>query len=285
MSQAATAFDPQSPEINVIDLARALACLERKILSTPPDPRLLYSSHERTKTAANLEYARTLLLRLEHTSSRLKIQSRRQEAQSTLLSQRALLKRITDRLHELDQEDRDWPSDASPPEDDLLLSDDDEPTATGPAPPASMTSNPHTDTQSTLRNRFRPPSPIQADTITPLTPTSPSQNNTNTTTILESASTTQADLTSALTAMATQLKTNSLLFAQTLEADKAAMAQASEALDKNAEGMSVAGKRMGLLRRMNEGKGWWGRMMLYVWIGGLWVLATGLVFVGPKFRF
>ena len=51
MSQV-TAFDPQSPEINVIDLARALACLERKILSTPPDARLLYSTHERTKTAA-----------------------------------------------------------------------------------------------------------------------------------------------------------------------------------------------------------------------------------------
>ena len=47
-----TTFDPQSPEITVIDLARALACLERKILSTPPDPRILYSSYERTKTAA-----------------------------------------------------------------------------------------------------------------------------------------------------------------------------------------------------------------------------------------
>ncbi|KAL8786140.1 MAG: hypothetical protein Q9195_008344 [Heterodermia aff. obscurata] len=268
MSQA-TAFDLQSPEINVIDLARALACLERKILSTPPDPRLQYSSYERTKTATNLEYTRTLLLRLEHTFSRLKIQSRRQEAQSTLLSQRALLKRITDRLHELDQEDRDWPPDACPPEEDLLS--DDETPPPPPAPP--MTSNPLP--QSTLRNRFRPPSPPQTTALSPP----------NTTTLLESATSTQDDLTSALTAMATQLKTNSLLFSETLAADKQAMAQASDALDKNADGMSAAGKRMGLLRRMNEGKGWWGRMMLYAWIAGLWVVAVGLVFVGPKFRF
>ena len=45
-------FDPQSPEITAIDLARALDRLERKILSTPPEPRLLYDSYERTKTAA-----------------------------------------------------------------------------------------------------------------------------------------------------------------------------------------------------------------------------------------
>ncbi len=42
---------------------------------------------------------------------------------------------------------------------------------------------------------------------------------------------------------------------------------------------------MGLLKRMSEGKGWWGRIMLYAWIGGLWVVAILLVFVGPKLRF
>jgi hypothetical protein len=49
--------------------------------------------------------------------------------------------------------------------------------------------------------------------------------------------------------------------------------------------MEAAGKRMGLLKRMSEGKGWWGRIMLYAWIGGLWVVAILLVFVGPKLRF
>ena len=42
---------------------------------------------------------------------------------------------------------------------------------------------------------------------------------------------------------------------------------------------------MGLLTRMSEGEGWLGRMMLYAWIGGLWIVAIALVFVGPKFRF
>ncbi|KAG7009783.1 hypothetical protein G7Y79_00001g000550 [Physcia stellaris] len=271
-------FDPQSPEITAIDLARALDRLERKILSTPPSHGFC------TLAMSNLEYARTLLLRLEHTSSRLKIQSRRQAAQSTLLTQRALLKRLTDRLHEIDQLDESWPSDASQEED--LLSDD-EPTSS----PALNEPNPDPAvsnieaSQSGLRNRFRPPSPIKMDSTTPF-PTSPSSpDQSSTTHLLEAADSTQADLTSALTSMASQLKANSLRFSQSLEADKAAMEQASESLDKNAEGMSTAGKRMGLLRRMNEGQGWWGRMMLYAWIGGLWVLATGLVFVGPKFRF
>lgn len=48
----ATNIDPHSPEITAIDLARVLDRLERKILSTPFEPRLLYSSYERTKTAA-----------------------------------------------------------------------------------------------------------------------------------------------------------------------------------------------------------------------------------------
>lgn len=40
-----------------------------------------------------------------------------------------------------------------------------------------------------------------------------------------------------------------------------------------------------MLRRMSEGKGWWGRMMIYLWIFGLWVVALGIVFLGPKLRF
>lgn len=49
--------------------------------------------------------------------------------------------------------------------------------------------------------------------------------------------------------------------------------------------MEAAEKRMGLLRRMTEGKGWWGRMMLYAWIVAGWVLAILIVFAGPKLRF
>ena len=50
-------------------------------------------------------------------------------------------------------------------------------------------------------------------------------------------------------------------------------------------GMEAAGNRMGALRRMTEGKGWWGRIRLYAIIAALWVAAFLLVFVGPKLRF
>lgn len=41
----------KSNEILAIDLSRALSRLEQKILSSPPNPRLQHSSHERTKTS------------------------------------------------------------------------------------------------------------------------------------------------------------------------------------------------------------------------------------------
>jgi hypothetical protein len=59
----------------------------------------------------------------------------------------------------------------------------------------------------------------------------------------------------------------------------------AQGLDKNVDEMDAAGKRMGTLRRMTEGKGWFGRMMLYAYIAGLWLLALIIVFVLPKLRF
>ena len=116
------------------------------------------------------------------------------------------------------------------------------------------------------------------------------------TTTLTNEETTQADLlahndaesatlTTSLLQLAQSLKASSTAFSTSLEADTELLNQATEGLDKNATGMETAGKRIGLLKRMSEGKGWWGRMMLYAWIGGLWVLAILLVFAGPKLRF
>jgi hypothetical protein len=85
--------------------------------------------------------------------------------------------------------------------------------------------------------------------------------------------------------MARQLKQQSLHFHQTLEGDKSVVDRALSGLDKNALGMEAAGQKMGTLRRMTEGKGWWDRMKLYALIFVLWVAAFLLVFVGPKIRF
>ncbi|KAL4960266.1 uncharacterized protein BDV14DRAFT_148020 [Aspergillus stella-maris] len=95
----------------------------------------------------------------------------------------------------------------------------------------------------------------------------------------------QEDLTSSLLDLATQLKSSSQQFQASLEAEKSVLARAAEGLDRTTGNLAAAEKRMGLLRRMTEGKGWWGRMMLYAWIFALWVVAVLIVFVGPKLRF
>lgn len=100
-----------------------------------------------------------------------------------------------------------------------------------------------------------------------------------------SASEAQAALTTSLLSLATTLKESSVAFSSSLIDDAEALTRASEGLDRNATGMEVAGKRMGTLRRMAEGRGWWGRMMIYAWIAALWVLALLLVFMMPKLRF
>lgn len=234
----------------------------------------------------NLEYARTLLLRLEHDSSTLKIQSRKAAAQSSLSAQRALIKRLNDRLHELEQigDDDDLLYGPEDEEDILACYEDDKPTipsVTAPSassrskykPPNDLAGRPPSP-QSTLRNRFQPSKPPGA-----------AQEDTSTAALLQNNDTEAKNLTSSLLSLAKALKTSSTKFSDSLVADDEALRTATEGLDKNERGMEAAGKRMGLLKRMSEGKGWWGRMMLYAWIGGLWLVAVGLVFVGPKLRF
>jgi len=58
-----------------------------------------------------------------------------------------------------------------------------------------------------------------------------------------------------------------------------------EGLDRNELGLEAASRKMGHLRALSEGKGWWGRMQLYAYIAGLWVFLILLVFAGPKLRF
>lgn len=95
----------------------------------------------------------------------------------------------------------------------------------------------------------------------------------------------QEALTSSLVALAKSLKQSSVQFAQSLDSEKSVLGRAESGLDANALGMEAAGRRMGALRRMTEGQGWWGRIKLYAIIAALWVAAFLIVFVGPKLRF
>ncbi|KAL9040381.1 MAG: hypothetical protein Q9180_001946 [Flavoplaca navasiana] len=275
---------PEPPEVTAVNLKRALIRLEQKILISP-NPRLTNSSFERTKTSANVEYARTLLLRLEHESSNLKIQSQKQDRQKTLLAQRALIKRLTERLHDLDNQDPDSYTSESEGEDVLGALHPVQPSAAGPSSMNPLSTDldrrkPDDFTEPQLRNRRQlsnlPGSSSGTSTALPPNPTAQQ---------LESHSTEQVDLTSSMVALVAQLKSSTLAFSSSLDIDNEALARAQEGLEKNESGMEAAGKRMGMLKRMSEGKGWWGRIMLYAWIAGLWIVAIALVFVGPKFRF
>ncbi|KAL8872068.1 MAG: hypothetical protein Q9174_002237 [Haloplaca sp. 1 TL-2023] len=278
----------ESADYTAINLRRALIRLEQKILISP-DPRLARSSFERTKTSAvssNLEYARTLLLRLEHELSNVKIQSRKQERQKTLLGQRALIKRLTECLHDLDNQDSDAYSSESEGEDLLgedIQSESRTATATsgvGPHNQPGPTTSEQTSLEPSFRNRMNKPNQQKATSgSSTALPSDPNAQQ------LESHSTEQLDLTSSMVSLVAQLKSSTLAFSSSLDLDNEALARAQEGLEKNETGLNAAGKRMGTLRKMSEGKGLWGRMMLYAWIGGLWVVATLLVFVGPKFRF
>lgn len=155
------------------------------------------------------------------------------------------------------------------------------PTSTSPPEPAS-----------TLRNRqprAQPSQPAASTTSSQPTPAPPSRpqpsKHQQTDAVFTAQRSEQEDLTSSLLTLATQLKDSSKSFHSLLENDKSALERAAVGIDKTSSTMEAAGRQMGMLRKMSEGKGWWGRMMLYAWIFGLWVVAILIVFVGPKMRF
>ena len=195
-----------------------------------------------------------------------------------------MIKRLADRLHELEAHGDDDDLLYGPEDEENILEEDVTPAApsTVNEPEVEKSSAPAIDgpTTSTLRNRKQPNKP-------PDTTTSFNNNNKETTQVdlLAHNDTESTNLTASLLALAQSLKASSTAFSTSLEADTETLNRATEGLDKNATGMEAVGKRMNLLKRMSEGQGWWGRMMLYAWIGGLWVLAILLVFAGPKLRF
>lgn len=140
--------------------------------------------------------------------------------------------------------------------------------------------------------------PTERDQLFPSTlrlrhnqPTSAAEPNTDTATstatehMLTHNRTEQENLTASLLSMATALKESSKAFNTSLESEKEVLARAGEGLEKNVTGVEQAQRRMGFLRSMSEGKGWWGRMIMYVWIFGMWFVALFIVFAMPKLRF
>lgn len=95
----------------------------------------------------------------------------------------------------------------------------------------------------------------------------------------------QEIVTEDLLRMASQLKLSSQKFGEALQEDTEVLNRAGEGLNKNELSLEAAARRMGAITKMTEGKGWYGRIMLYAWIYGLMVALVLLVFVLPKLRF
>ncbi|THW55812.1 hypothetical protein D6D20_09201 [Aureobasidium pullulans] len=291
-----------------VDLDQLLGKLSNTLLSpTADDTHLRTTLYERNRISANVEYARTLLLRLEHNTADIKTQSRKSTIQADLQTKRDLIKKLNTRLIELNQlaslqEDSDSSSEEEDEEESqgqtvrefapaVSTSDtlDTDPSLTSPQQAAQDLAN---NLRSRKPNATNSNAPADSATTSALfnnrstaQPTTAAGEKLSTEQVLDSANRDQDILTTSLVALAQSLKQSSLSFASSLDAEKEILRRAEGGLDKNSMGMEAAGNRMGALRRMTEGKGWWGRIRLYAIIAALWVAAFLLVFVGPKLRF
>ncbi|KAI1144518.1 hypothetical protein F5Y05DRAFT_364906 [Hypoxylon sp. FL0543] len=339
------------------DFNRLLARLQDNILHADAEreKRLRTSEYERRKARVNIDYARSLLTKLEQDALAVKVHSRRQEMQADLNQKREVLEQVTERFQELDEVGVDSDEDSSEGEDllgDIIgtpsesvdsgeavyqreaVRDDtgeqndeeeaDESTmlpepqishhlrpaesatasekATATAQPAPQQTATETSkfTSQTLRPRAGASQPAATDTAeTTALRTELFGNRTDTgspsTATATATATTEAimdhhraeqdKLTESMVAMARALKESSHRFASSLQEDQEVLSAAGTNLERGERGLGAVTGRMGVLRRATEGKGWWGRILLYAWIAGLAVFAVLLVFVFPKLRF
>ncbi|UKZ82311.1 hypothetical protein TrVFT333_010097 [Trichoderma virens FT-333] len=150
-----------------------------------------------------------------------------------------------------------------------------------------------TQTTQTLRARPSAPSPTPSAHSTARAalfanrrkPASPQASTATAEAILDQQRAEQDAISDSILKMASALKESSKSFSATLEEDKNILGSAGASMEKSEQSMEAAQGRMGSLKRMTEGKGWWGRMMLYAWVYGLMVSLILLVFVFPKLRF
>lgn len=330
-SSFTSASNPTSPanplhHPDYISLTRLLTRLTHYILigdlSTPRNnlQNLRQSPYHRTRTLSDVEYARTLLLRLEHSAQAIKIQSQKRALLKDLTDKRRLIKRLRVRIEELGKEgegeaekintdDNEYTEDYfgglrhqsqektdrlrnKAPDLEALSKPQHRSVLSTPSPPPPSESPRPSSPNQTLRRRRgpqkQPPQPLSslAAEHSPSSPHSsaPKPPNLSTARALESASTTQDSLSDSLVTMARQLHQQSKAMSASLDSDATLLSRATEGLEKSHGGMAATGKQMGMLSRMSEGRGLWGRMLMYAWIFGLWVLLVLLVFVGPKLR-
>ncbi|EKD14010.1 synaptobrevin [Drepanopeziza brunnea f. sp. 'multigermtubi' MB_m1] len=313
-----------APDPTAVNLTRLLSRLHKTLVTPDAETeRRLQTSLERDKVGTNLDYARALLVRLEQDAQKIKVQSRKQETQADLVQKRELILRLSERLQEMRElGEFDSRDDSSSEGEDLLGEDTpseetdshaDVPSATpSPTEPISPALAPQSQTkiqapapEHTTNPEPRPkplPEPEPPSVLRArhkdlraelLSPSSYSTGNSNpdslstatTEALLSHQRAEQEAITASLLSLATKMKESTRSFAISLEEEKPVLENATKGLEKNELGLEAAQRRMGYLRTMTEGKGWWGRMLMYAWIAGLGVVAILLVFAMPKLRF
>lgn len=296
-----------------ITLNRLLQRLDQTLSS---DPALRSSQYARNRVGINLENARTQLLSLEKQSSTVRAQlAQKQQIQADLQQKRELVKKLSARLEELNKLDEGQEEDSDSDDYDDGEGSENSPRQPPSYAPARADADNGLDAGSEPRELLRSPhdeaqtqqqQAAQQPSLRARKPLSASDNHTaasstarenlfagrkqhpdlETTEAMMSHNRSEQDaLTSGLLGLARALKESTVNFGQSLEAEKDVMKRAEGSLEKSSLGMEAAGRKMGTLRKMSEGQGWWGRVKLYGMIFGLWVVLFLVVFLGPKLRF
>ncbi|KAI9720288.1 MAG: hypothetical protein M1828_005751 [Chrysothrix sp. TS-e1954] len=307
---------PTSPDVSSSNLTLLLNRLEQTLLS--PDSRstrtLRRSVYERNRVSANLEYARSLLLRLEQGSPRGKVQSIRR---ADLLSKRAMVRKLQIRLDELgkagDMVHYDDSSASCSSDEDILatyaparadvssgiehIARDSRQQGSSTTPTGAEQVAAAATLVSSLRARGTKgqdaPTSMATGSSTRQAAGLPwSQRSSNaasdkntTAQVLESHETEQTMLTDSLLTLASALKASTMSFSDNVTASNPLVDRTSQALDKNVGGMEQTSQNLGMLRRMTEGRGWWSRLGLWAKVGVLWSVMLLVMFVMPKLRF
>lgn len=102
--------------------------------------------------------------------------------------------------------------------------------------------------------------------------------------LLENHDAEQESLTNSLLSLAQALKVSANAFSEELAASTPLVDRAAAALDKSVGGMEAAGKRMGMLRKVTEGRGFLSRLSLWAWIAILWLAVILIMGLMPKLR-
>lgn len=140
----------------------------------------------------------------------------------------------------------------------------------------------NTELDSNLRSRFKS---TRSELLKPLSSDTGANISTSTESLLAHNRTEQENLTNSLLQMATILKSSSQAFSSAIDEENNVLTNTVLGLSKNEQGIEIAQKRMSLLRTLTEGKGWWGRMLMYAWILALSIISIFVVFLMPKLRF